>query len=566
MKSKKLSVRNPRLAWLPALVLAATLAACGGGGSAGLDVQPQSAKAAAVCNYSHVYVTVQAVRVQNAAGQWTDIALPAPQRIDLLNLGGGVLQALGAAPLAAGHYSEVRLVLSADAGSDGLANAVQPAGGTLAPLSVPGGEQSGLKLKGDISVSSGQFADIALQGFDACSAIVSAGNSGKYNLKPEISIQAQAVPQAGPEARQTYGGTVMPLPGGGFVTVNLDFYGGTWLLQRYTAAGQPTGAPTTITAAAGQIGSIAPLAGGGYAIIWVTSLGTWLGSDGNYHSVNQLYVQGFTAAGAPIGSPLPLAIVDPGAVSRPAAVPQVAALSNGGFVVVWGLQRSFGGNTFDTSVYAQRFTAAGAPDGSVQLVTPQGTGFLGVTGLTTGGYLVTWGDLSGSEGGARAFAADGTPLGPQHDAGSSWGDGAGPRGDLQPLQGGGAVMVWAVPNQHLMVQQFAPDGTPLPAQIVNDATASPGVALSAVGGLPDGGYVVAWAEAGGNVYARRYAANGTPVGAQTQINVTTTGNAAPSVIVLSDGSFTVAWSGIGTDGVRATYARTFPAGGLITGP
>jgi hypothetical protein len=565
MNSKKLNAARRALAPVAALVLAITLAACGGGGSAGLDAQPESARAAAVCNYSHVYVTVQAVRVLDAAGQWRDIALPAAKRIDLMNLGGGVLQALGAAPLAAGQYSEVRLVLGADAGSDGLANAVQT-GGTLAPLSVPSGEQSGLKLKGTITVATGQFADVALQGFDACSAIVSAGSSGQYSLKPDIGIQAQAVPQAGPETRQVYYGTVMPLLGGGFVTVNEDFYAGHWLLQRYTAAGQPAGTATTITAAAGQVSSIAPLTGGGYAIIWVTNLGTWLGADGHYHSVNQLYVQSFTAGGAPIGSPLPLTIVDPGAVSRPAAVPQVTALTNGGFVVVWGLQRSFGSDTFDTSVYAQRFTAAGAPDGGVQQVTPEGTGFLGVTGLTTGGYLVTWGDLSGSTGGARAFDATGAPLGPQHDAGSSWGDGAGPRGDLQPLPNGGAVMVWAVPHQHLMVQQFAPDGTPLAAQVVNDATASPDFTLSAVSALPDGGYVVAWVEVGGNVYARRYAANGAPVSGQTQVNVTTTGNAGPAVIVLPDGSFTIAWNGIGTDGVRATYARTFPAGGLMSAP
>jgi hypothetical protein len=566
MNGKKPNAANSGMAWLSALVIAAALAGCGGGGSAGLDAQPESAKAAAACSYSHVYVTVQAVRVLNAAGQWTDIALPAPKRIDLLNLGGGVLQALGAAPLAAGQYSEVRLLLNADTGADGLANAVQPAGGALAALTVPSGEQSGLKLSGEITVAAGQTADIALQGFDPCSAIVSAGTSGKYNLKPELAIQMQPVPQVGPETRQAYSGTVMPLLGGGFVTVTNDFYAGTWTLQHYSAAGQPAGAQTTISAAAGQVSSIAPLTGGGYAIIWVTNSGTWLGSDGNYHSVNQLFVQSFTAAGAPIGSPQPLAVVDPGAVSRPAAVPQVAALANGGFVVVWGLQRSFGSDTFDTTVYAQRFTAAGAADGAVQQVTPEGTGFLGVTGLTTGGYLVTWGDLSGTTGGVRAFGADGLPLGPQHDAGSSWGEGAGPRGDLQPLAGGGAVMVWAVPHQHLMVQQFAPDGTPLAALIVNDATASPGFTLSAVAGLPDGGYVAAWVEVGGNVYARRYAANGSPVGEQTRINVFTTSNAGPAVVVLPDGSFTISWSGVGTDGVRATYARTFPANALVAAP
>ena len=60
----------------------------------------------------------------------------------------------------------------------------------------------------------------------------------------------------------------MPLPGGGYVMATHDFYAGTWVLQRYSADGQPSGAPTNLTVAPGQIGSIAPLTGGGYAAVW----------------------------------------------------------------------------------------------------------------------------------------------------------------------------------------------------------------------------------------------------------------------------------------------------------
>jgi hypothetical protein len=573
---KKSHLGNAGIAWLSSLAMAAVLSACGGGGGdnpagPGSQTQAFAAAGSSACSYSHVFVTVQAVQavqVVDGVQQLVDVPIPAPTRIDLLDLGGGgVLQALAAAPLAPGHYLGLRLVLSS--GSDPLANAVQS--GTTDPvaLAVPNGAENGLKLNADFTLRAGQSVDLIPQGFDPCSAIVSAGGSGQLNLKPGVTVDAKVV--VGPEIRRSFSGPVMPLLGGGFVTVANDFNAGTWALQRYDAEGQPTGPATSIAlaAAAGHVTNIAPLTGGGYAIVWVVNIGSWQGSDGVTHNVNQIYSQSFTAAGAAIDNPLPLAIVDPGALSRPAAVPQVAELANGGFVIVWGLERSFGSDTFDTSVYSQRFTAAGAPDGTAkQQVTPLGTGNLGLTGLVTGGYMVTWGDLSGADGGARAFGADGLPLGPQTDAGTSWDPhiGIGFARNLQPLANGGAVMSWAFFGQHLMVQQLGPDGTPLAARVVDDASSPGFITAVSLAGLPDGGYVVTWAPLGGNVFARRYAADGTPVGEQTRINLITTNVGSPSVVALPDGSFTISWSGRGTDGVQATYGRTFPANGLIATP
>jgi hypothetical protein len=394
---------------------------------------------------------------------------------------------------------------------------------------------------------------VVLEEFDACGTVVQAGSpsSPMYELIPSLAAKVKLVTVVPPETPAP-AGTVMPLLGGGYVTVTNDFYAGTWLLQRYGPDGQPAGAQTTITVAAGSAAHITPLTGGGYAVVWVTNIGSWQGADGHHHSVSQLYAQSFTAAGAPIGNPLPMAVVDPGAVSRPAAVPQLAALADGGFVAVWGLQRSFGSDVFDTSVYSQRFTAAGAPVGAVQQATTEGTGFLHVTGLATG---------------VRAYGPDGEPLGPAHAAGPSWGQGAFTRGDLQPLPGGGAVMVWALVNQRVMVQQFAADGTPLAARIVNDATATPPFfSWASVTGLPDGGYVVAWFELSGNIYGRRYAADGTPLGEQTRINLITTNVFQPAVVSLSDGRFMISWLGEAADGVRRTYGRVFPSDGLIGAP
>jgi hypothetical protein len=193
-----LGSRWMRLAgWAGAVGVAAVLAACGGGGG-GTTAEGSLRVAltdAPSCGYDHVFVTIQKVSVNQSstAGDsdagWTDLTLAPARQIDLLSLTNGVLQELGTMPLAAGHYSQIRLVLAANTGtgSSALANAVQPTGGALTALTTPSAQQSGLKLQANFDVQPGQMADVVLD-FDACASIVKAGNSGQYILKPVISV------------------------------------------------------------------------------------------------------------------------------------------------------------------------------------------------------------------------------------------------------------------------------------------------------------------------------------------------------------------------------------------
>jgi hypothetical protein len=172
------------------------LTACGGGGGGGagegsLRVALTDAPS---CGYDHVYVTVEKVRVHQSgsAGDseagWTDLTVSPARRIDLLDLTNGVMEELGTTQLAAGHYSQIRLVLASNTGTgtSSVANAVQPTGGTVTALATPSGQQSGLKLQAHFDVTAGQTTDILLD-FDACKSIVKAGN-GKYSLKPVLSV------------------------------------------------------------------------------------------------------------------------------------------------------------------------------------------------------------------------------------------------------------------------------------------------------------------------------------------------------------------------------------------
>jgi hypothetical protein len=189
--------------WLAALGATAALAACGGGGgggTAGTDGSLRVALTDAPSCYQHVYVTVQKVRVHQSAtagdqdAGWADLTLATPQRIDLVSLSNGVLQELGTMPLPAGHYTQVRLVLTDNtpAGSTATANSVQPIGGAETALDTPSAMQSGLKLRADFDVAAGQMADLVLD-FDACKSVVKAGNSGKFILKPVVSAVPRLV-------------------------------------------------------------------------------------------------------------------------------------------------------------------------------------------------------------------------------------------------------------------------------------------------------------------------------------------------------------------------------------
>jgi hypothetical protein len=141
-----------------------------------------------------VYVTVERVRVHRVAeaepGQngWTDVAVSPAKKINLLDLTNGRLEELGSARLPAGTYSQVRLVLSANASGGVPANSVIRAGETAEiPLRTPSAAQGGLKIVRPFTVEADKLADLVID-FDACRSIVPLGEgAGGYLLKPVLS-------------------------------------------------------------------------------------------------------------------------------------------------------------------------------------------------------------------------------------------------------------------------------------------------------------------------------------------------------------------------------------------
>lgn len=183
----------------------------------------------------------------------------------------------------------------------------------------------------------------------------------------------------------------------------------------------------------------------------------------------------------------------------------IAPLEDGGYVVVWQDNSSLDGGGF--GIVGQRFDEDGAKVGSEFVInsTTAGDQLLpSITGLSDGGFAVTWQDANAADG-------DGTGIYAQ-------------RFDANMAKVGGEFLV---NTTNTTGDQYYPQLT----------------------GLDDGGMVVTWVNrnaddgSGYGVYAHRFDANMNSVGGEVQINTTTSGDQSnPRVAVRTDGSYVIAWT------------------------
>jgi hypothetical protein len=160
-------------------VLGSLLSACGSGTSTAPATMSVRLVDAPSPGYSEVNVDVRTVEIASSGG-W--ITLGTPDRVvNLLSLTGGVSSTLvDGVTLPAGHYGQMRLVL-------GPRNTVKLLDGTTAALTVPSGQQSGVKLIVNFDVQTGTTYDVFID-FDAHRSIFvhETGASGKYILRPTV--------------------------------------------------------------------------------------------------------------------------------------------------------------------------------------------------------------------------------------------------------------------------------------------------------------------------------------------------------------------------------------------
>lgn len=326
--------------------------------------------------------------------------------------------------------------------------------------------------------------------------------------------------------------------------------------------------------------TITSLTGGGFVVSWSDSSGT-LGDA----SASSIKAQVFDAAGAKVGSEF-LVNTQTGSDQY---VPTITGLANGGFVVTWSDNSGTLGDADGGSVKAQVFNAAGAKFGNEFLVNTQTAGvqyYSTITGLANGGFVVTWSsDIGGGRVAAQVFDAAGAKLGSEF------------RVDTQTtsnqqfptitgLSNGGFVVTWQDSSGTLgdasatsiKAQVFDADGAKLGGEfLVNTQTAGDQI-VPTITGLTNGGFVVTWTDYSGTLgdasnascKGQLFNAAGVKQGGEFLINTQTANSQLVSTVAeLANGGFVVTWSDLsGTLGDASNYgvkAQVFGATGLKVG-
>lgn len=290
---------------------------------------------------------------------------------------------------------------------------------------------------------------------------------------------------------------VAGLPDGGWVVVFQDSRSGdSWDLyaHRYDSAGSPVGSDFLVTSAPVFSQQIHPT-------ISILNDGRWLVSWLDTRAgTNAVWQQLFTASGDPEGSATQVSAVPAGST---ASVESVAALPDGGWLVVWADDRNDHGNGIDGptyDIYERRFDS--------------------------NGQATTANDVRVDA------AANGTQVAPE----------------IAVLADGGWVIAWHDERNggsDIYQARFDADGNRMSASDVNvDQNPFANDGLGIVTALPDGGWLVTWDEirnGSSEVFQRRYSADGTS-GDVTQINLTEHHESSPAVALNTDGQAVVTWS------------------------
>ena len=264
--------------------------------------------------------------------------------------------------------------------------------------------------------------------------------------------------------------------------------------------------------------------GGGYTVVWQSN-----GQDGSGFGI---YSQRFDSTGAKVGSEIRVNAY----TTSDQNAPVVTRLSDGDYVVAWA---SNGQDGAGAGIYAQRFNPDGTTQGSefrVNTTTAGNQGWttleplsgLAVTDLGANGFVVTW-------------------------------------------QGNGA-QTGQVDTMGIFAQCYDLSGAAVGGEVRVNTTTTNDQTVPAVDAFSNGSYVVSWTSlaqdgSGYGVYAQRFDASGVAVGSETRINsYTASDQLMPSVAVLADDSYVIAWYSNGQDGDGlGVYAQRYDSSGAAIG-
>lgn len=260
-------------------------------------------------------------------------------------------------------------------------------------------------------------------------------------------------------------------------------------------------------------------------------------------------------------------------------IPRVAMDPAGDSVVTWA---SYGQDGSGYGVYAQRYNAAGAKEGSefqVNTTTARNQVYPSVAMDAAGDFVIAWAsyDQDGSGYGiyAQRYNAAGTAEGGEfHVSTTTAGDQSFPTVAMDAA--GDFVIAWdsdqGGTKYGIYAQRYNAAGTAEGGQFqVNtytaDNTTFPSIAMDSAGD-----FVIAWTSygqdgSGYGIYAQRYNAAGTAEGSEFRVNTFTASNQTyPTVGMDPAGDFVIGWESDTEDGSGyGVYAQRYSAAGTAVG-
>ncbi len=357
---------------------------------------------------------------------------------------------------------------------------------------------------------------------------------------------------------------IAALDGGGWV-VTWESFGQDGELdgiysQRYTALGAKAGDETLVntqTAHSQMEPSVTGIQGGGYVVTWSD-----IGLDG---SLSGIYEQAYSAEGIATGGQTKVNTT----VNLDQNSATVASLSDGGWVVSW---ESDGQDGDKYGVYFQVYNVLMQKSGGEIRANSTTTGDQfdsAVTGLSNGGWVVTWTSYGNSNDPAgifqQAYANNGAKVGSETRVNTITA-GYQSRQDVTALADGNWVVTWQSQNQDgngygIYQQVFSNTGAKLGSEILVNKTTADNQTEPAVAMLKDGGWVVVWESnkqdaSGSGIFIQTFDETGKKTGGEKRVNQQTDGDQFDAdVSVLTDGSIVVSWSSYNKDGSGAAISQ-----------
>jgi hypothetical protein len=290
---------------------------------------------------------------------------------------------------------------------------------------------------------------------------------------------------------------------------------------------------------------------------------TWTSKSQAAYNNYSVYAQRFNSAGAPQGSEFR---VNSGTGTDQRGS-QVDMDPSGNFVVTW---QSIGSN-FTYSIFARRYNAAGAAQGS-QLTVASGGAFTGpyyvgshVSVEDDGDFVIAYNrltsaEVSSSDVRAKRYDAAGNSLGEITVTNLSEAQFA---AFVDTDSVGNFTIIWQSKSEDssggygVYGQRYNSSGTALGGRFLINGTTSGNQALATMAMEADGDFTVTWMAdgqdgSGYGIYARRFNASAVPQGAEFLVNTSTAGNQIYPQIALNDnGNQVVVWANANPTGVPA---------------